>query len=108
MIVAAGDDVVTTKAGKTTHGLERVFSSLYGKVVPGLGFLRLSRMSVKRRVADPVMMEPIEKTHTAKPQEVAKKKAGRKQGRPQGSKKQHRREVDLSPSLRFVQETLKR
>ena len=28
VIVAAGDDVVTTKAGKTTHGLDRFFSSL--------------------------------------------------------------------------------
>ena len=108
VIVAAGDDVVTTKAGKTTHGLDRFFSSLYGKVVPGLGFLSLSLMSVKRRVSYPVMMEPIEKTHTAKPQEIAKKKSGRKRGRPKGSKNQHRRDVELSPYLRFVQETLKR
>ena len=108
VIVAAGDDVVTTKAGKTTHGLDRFFSSLYGKVVPGLGFLSLSLMSVKRRVASPVMMEPIETTHTAKPQEIAKKQSGRKRGRPKGSKNQHRRDVELRPSLRFVQETLKR
>jgi len=54
-----------------------------------------------------VMMEPIEKTHTAKPQEIAKQKSGRKRGRPKGSKNQHRRDVDLSPYLRFVQETLK-
>ena len=104
----AGDDVVTTKSGKTTHGLDRFFSSLYGKVVPGLGFLSLSLLSVKRRVSYPVMMEPIEKTHTAKPQEIAKKKSGRKRGRPKGSKNQHRRDVELSPYLRFVQETLKR
>ena len=108
VIVAAGDDVVTTKAGKTTHGLDRFFSSLYGKVVPGLGFLSLSLISVKRRVSYPVMMEPIEKTHTAKPQESSKKKSGRKRGRPKGSKNQNRRDVDLSLYLRFVQETLKR
>ena len=108
VIEAAGDDVVTTKAGKTTHGLDRFFSSLYGKVVPGLGFLSLSLISVKRRVSYPVMMEPIEKTHTAKPQEISQKKSGRKRGRPQGSKNQNRRDVDLSLYLRFVQETLKR
>jgi putative transposase len=108
VIVAAGDDVVTTQSGKTTHGLDRFFSSLYGKVVPGLGFLSLSLISVKRRVSYPVMMEPIEKTHTAKPQESSQKKSGRTRGRPKGSKNQNRRDVDLSPYLRFVQETLKR
>src|SRR6266513_1075214 len=108
VIVAAGDDVLTPKSGKTTHGLDRFFSSLYGKVVPGLGFLSLSLISVKRRVSYPVMMEPIEKTHTAKPQEISQKKSERKRGRPKGSKNQNRRDVDLSLYLRFVQETLKR
>ena len=30
VIVASGDHVVVTKAGKQTHGLDRFFSSLYG------------------------------------------------------------------------------
>ena len=34
----AGDEVVVTKAGKHTYGLDRFFSSLYGKPVPGLSF----------------------------------------------------------------------
>jgi putative transposase len=33
-----GDEVVVTKAGKITHGLDRCFASLYGKPVPGLAF----------------------------------------------------------------------
>jgi putative transposase len=33
---------VVTKSGKTTYGLDRFFSSLYGKAVPGLCFLSLS------------------------------------------------------------------
>ncbi len=33
-----GDEVVATKAGKHTHGLDRFFASLYGKPVPGLAF----------------------------------------------------------------------
>ena len=33
--VRAGDEVGGTKAGQTTQGLERFFSSLYGKPVPG-------------------------------------------------------------------------
>jgi putative transposase len=108
VMVAAGDDVVTTKSGKKTHGLDRFFSSLYDKVVPGLGFLSLSLISVRRRVSYPVMMEPIEKGPTATPHEVPKKQARGKRGRPKGSKNQHRRDVELSPYLRLVQETLKR
>ena len=37
-----GDEVVATKAGKLTHGLDRFFSSLYGKPVPGIAFFALS------------------------------------------------------------------
>src|SRR3989440_10735886 len=84
------------------------FSSLYGKRVPGLDFLSLSLISVKRRTSYPVMMEQLDKEHTAKPQEGSKKKSHGKQGRPQGSKNRHRRDVALRPYLRFVQETIKR
>jgi DDE superfamily endonuclease len=38
----AGDEVVVTKAGQHTHGLDRFFASLYGKPVPGLAFFTLS------------------------------------------------------------------
>jgi putative transposase len=44
-----GDAVVVTKAGKTTHGLDRFFASLYGKPVPGLAFFALSLVSIQRR-----------------------------------------------------------
>src|SRR2546425_3405093 len=108
VIVMAGDDVVVTKAGKQTHGLGRFFSSLYGKKVPGLGFLSLSLLSVKRRTSYPVMMEQLAPPPPETPQEGAKPKAQGKRGRPPGSKNQHRREVVLSPYLRFVQETIKR
>src|SRR4030095_9990605 len=40
--VVAGDEVIVTKAGQHTHGLDRFFSSLYGKPVPGLDFFTLS------------------------------------------------------------------
>src|SRR2546430_5298684 len=108
VILMGGDDVVVTKSGKQTYGLDRLFSSLYGKRVPGLDFLSLSLISVKRRTSYPVMMEQLDKEHTAKPQEGSKKKSHGKQGRPQGSKNRHRRDVALSPYLRFVQETIKR
>jgi putative transposase len=34
----AGDESVVTKAGKKTHGIDRFFSGLYGKTVPGIAF----------------------------------------------------------------------
>jgi len=108
VILMGGDDVVVTKSGKQTHGLDRFFSSLYGKTVPGLGFLTLSLMSVKRRTSYPVLTEQIDKPHSDTPQEVSKKKSHGKRGRPLGSKNQHRRDVVLSHYLRFVQETIKR
>jgi len=107
VILMGGDDVVVTKSGKTTHGLDRFFSSLYGKTVPGLCFVSLSLMSVKRRTSSPVMMEQPNKLHTEEPQEGCKQQSPRKRGRPKGSKNQHRREVPLSPSLGFVQETIR-
>ena len=107
VILMGGDDVVVTKSGKTTHGLDRFFSSLYGKTVPGLCFLSLSLISVKRRTSYPVMMEPHNKLHTEEPQEGCKPKSPRKRGRPTGSKNQNRREVTLSLYLGFVQETIR-
>ena len=100
-ILAAGDHVVVTKAGKETYGLDRFFSSLYGKAVPGLCFLSLSLISVKRRTSYPALTEQVEKAPMA-PTPPAKTFTGSR-GRPKGSKNRNRREVDLSPSLRFIQ-----
>src|SRR5215470_8937970 len=75
VILMGGDDVVVTKSGKQTDGLDRFFSSLYGKVVPGLDFLSLSLISVTRRTSYPVMMEQLDQEHTATPQEVSKQKS---------------------------------
>src|SRR5688572_13271681 len=46
----AGDEVIVTKAGQHTHGLDRFFSSLYGKPVPGLAFFTLSGRSAQRYI----------------------------------------------------------
>jgi putative transposase len=115
-VVASGDHVVVTKAGKHTHGLDRFFSSLYGKAVPGLCFLSLSLISVKHRKSYPALMEQVEKSSDvpqSAPAQAAKKKGQDRnkakqkrhgsRGRPKGSQNRHRREVELSPSLRFIQ-----
>jgi putative transposase len=108
IVVMSGDYVVVTKSGKTTYGLDRFFSSLYGKAVPGLCFLSLSLLSVKRRTSYPVVTEQVTKAGEAAVQAPSRKKSKGQRGRPQGSKNRNRREVELRPSLRFIQEHLKR
>ena len=106
----SGDHVVVTKSGKSTHGLDRFFSSLYGKAVPGLCFLSLSLLSVKHRLSYPVVTEQVDKPLTVPVQATAKQtqSPGGSRGRPKGSKNRNRREVDLNPSLRFIQLHIKR
>jgi hypothetical protein len=108
VVVMSGEHVVVTKAGKMTSGLARFFSSLYGKTGPGLCFLSLSRLRVKRRTSYPVLTEQVEKPSDALVQELPTPKARGRRGRPQGSKNRNRREVELSPSLRFIQAHIKR
>src|SRR5215471_13400488 len=89
----AGDEVVVTKAGKTTHGLDRFFSSLYGKPVPGLAFFALSLVSIQQRRAFPIHVEQVVRSEAEKAarqaKAAAKKRnvphAKRRPGRPKGS-----------------------
>ena len=48
-----GDEVVATKAGTPTHGLDRFLASLYGKPVPGLAFFTLSLVRTQPRHSCP-------------------------------------------------------
>lgn len=43
-----------TNAGKHSFGLDRFFSSLYGRAVKGLCFFSLSLISTKRRTSYPL------------------------------------------------------
>ncbi|NEP39709.1 MAG: transposase, partial [Okeania sp. SIO2H7] len=52
----AGDEVVVSKSGKKTHGLEHFFSSISGKSIPGLSFFALSLVSVEQRHSFPVRL----------------------------------------------------
>lgn len=110
-ILIGGDESVVTKAGQKTYGLDRFFSSLYGKPVPGLSFFSLSLISVKERTSYPVMMEPVVKETEEKPDQKKSgkkvKKQARKRGRPKGSKNKNRREVELTPYLLQIQTMLK-
>ncbi len=103
VLLLGGDEVVVTKSGKKTHGLDRFFSSLYGKAVPGLCFLSLSLISVKRRCSYPVMMEPVVKEQGAGCLKSEKAPSPRQRGRPKGRANRNRRPVQLSAYLGFVQ-----
>lgn len=102
----AGDEVVVSKSGKETYGVDRFFSSLASKPISGLSFFALSLVSVERRQSFPIKIEQVIKsdaeinsllsTKKAKPQE----KRGR--GRPKGSKNKNKTEVILTSELLLI------
>jgi hypothetical protein len=52
--LVAGDEVIVTKAGKCTHGLDRFFASLYGKPVKPSHCVRRGRPLPKALTGDQV------------------------------------------------------
>jgi putative transposase len=103
----AGDEVVVTKAGKHTYGVDRFFSSLYGKPVPGLSFFTLSLVSTQERRSFPLRVEQSVRSEAEKVASKAKAKAKqqepsaakRRLGRPQGSQNKPKADVTLTPEL---------
>ena len=109
-ILVGGDESVVTKSGQKTYGLDRFFSSLYGKAVPGLSFFSLSLISVNKRTSYPVMMEQVIKEEQQPDKKGSGKKVNKrakKRGRPKESKNKNRREVVLKPYLVHIQTMLK-
>ena len=112
--LVAGDEVVATKAGKHTHGLDRFFSSLYGKPVPGLAFFTLSLVSVQQRRAFPLCVEQVVRSDAEKAASKAKAAARkptvpgtkRRPGRPKGSTNHGKVPVMLTPELVRIQTML--
>src|SRR5256712_7838380 len=102
-----GDEVVATKAGKYTHGLDRFFASLYGKPVPGLAFFTLSLVSVQARRSFPMRVEQVVRSDVEKAASKAKAAAKkpkspydkRRPGRPKGSKNKPKADVTFTPEL---------
>ena len=104
----AGDEVVVTKAGKHTYGLDRFFASLYGKPVPGVSFFALSLVSVQERRSFPLRVEQVVRSEAAKAASKAKKQpqpstAKGRPGRPKGRKNQDKAAVTLTPELLRIQ-----
>src|SRR6266705_2009524 len=105
--LAAGDEVVVTKAGKNTHGLDRFFASLYGKPVPGLAFFTVSLVSVQKRRAFPMRVEQVVRSDAEKAASKAKAAAKKpkaphakgRPGRPKGSTNTNKAPLTLTPEL---------
>jgi len=105
--LVAGDAGIVTKAGKKTSGLDRFFSSLSGKPVPGLSFFPLSLVRVQQRRSFPMRVEQGVRSEAE--QAVSKAKAAaknpksprekRRPGRPKGSPNTPKTPVTLTPEL---------
>ena len=117
------DETVITKSGKRTHGLDRFFSSMADKVIPGIACFAIALVNAEQREAYPVSVEQVVRSEEeiARAKQEAKerrekqkkKKEGteevpkRSPGRPLGSQNKNKEEVELSPELLRIQKQLK-
>src|SRR5512145_1050842 len=107
----AGDETVVTKAGTQTAGLDRLFASLYGKPVPGLGFFTLALISTQRRRSYPIQVDQVLRTDAEKATARAKRARTtaaptgpkRKPGRPKGSTTTAKPPAAVNPELGRIQ-----
>jgi hypothetical protein len=107
----AGDECVVPKAGKRTYGLDRFFSSLYGKPIPGIAFFALSLISTQERRSFPIQVEQMVRSKAKKAAAKTKAKGNKQQkqggpkrpvGRPKGSKNKDKTQVTLTPELQLI------
>jgi hypothetical protein len=112
----AGDEVVASKAGKETHGLDRFFSGIQQRVISGLSFFTFSLVNVREERSYPLHVTQVVRSAEEKAASQAKAKAKntapkmvekRKRGRPKGSKNKTRKEPVLNPELLRIQTALK-
>jgi putative transposase len=119
--IIAGDEVVVSKAGKETYGLDRFFSGLQQRIIPSLSFFAFSLVNVREKQSYPLQAIQIVKSAAEKAAskikaeaKKAKQRSGlpktaetKKPGRPKGSKNKDRQEVVLSAELLRIQTALR-
>jgi hypothetical protein len=99
-----GDEVVVSKEGKHSYGLDLFYSSLENRVRKSLAFLNISLIGVEARKAYSMINKQIIKTSKegcvkdkrSKKNKTKKKKG--KRGRPKGSGNKDKKDIELSPS----------
>ena len=102
--IAAGDEVVFSKAGKETFGLGRFFSSLQQRVIPGLSFFVFSVIDVQERQSYPIQVVQLVKPEGEKAkQEKTKPAKKRAVGRPKGRQNKKEEKPRLSAELLRIQ-----
>jgi hypothetical protein len=109
-----GDEVVCSKAGKETYGLDRFFSSIQQRPIAGLAFFAFSLINVREEKSYPVKIDQVVRNDAEKAASKAKKQAKkdkevgekRKCGRPKGSKNKKSGEVVLNAELQCIQMAL--
>ena len=57
----AGDEVVVSKSGKNTYGVDRFYSSIQNQVIKSVAFLELVLIDVETRKAYPLSTQQIVK-----------------------------------------------
>jgi len=109
-----GDEVVISKAGKYSYGLDLFYSSIENRVRKSLAFLNISLISVEDRKAYPMRNKQIVKESKegcikdkSSKKSKEKKKKG-KRGRPKGSGNKDKKSIELPPYLKFVQKSIKK
>ena len=108
-LILAGDETVVTKAGKQTYGLDRFFSSIAKRVVPGLSFFAISVINPSKRISSVLRMTQLKREHSSssrsrpKAEKTVKKSVKKKRGRPKGSQNKNRRDVELPAYLQHLQ-----
>ena len=88
--ILGGDEVVVTKSGKKTFGIDRFFHSTQNQVVKGISFLNISLIDVDTGKAWNLVMKQITKENkegcakdrSGKKNDKNKNKEKRKIGRP--------------------------
>ncbi len=108
-----GDEVVISKDGKHSYGLDLFYSSLENRVRKSLAFLNISLISVEDRKAYPMINKQIirENKEGCIKDKSSKKEANKKEkgkpGRPEGSGNKDKKKIKLPPYLEFVQRHIK-
>lgn len=110
----AGDEVVVSKAGTKTYGLDRFFSGLQQQVIPSLSFFTFSLVNIREAQSYPIQTTQMVKSAAEKAIRQARAKARqvkqtgekKKPGRPKGSKNKKKQDVMLNPELVRIQKAL--
>lgn len=113
--IVAGDEVVVSKAGKETYGLDRFFSGLQQRIIPSLSFFAFSLVNVCEGHSYPLQATQIVKSAEekaaskikAEAKKVKKTAEKKKPGRPKGSKNKAKQEVVLNTELLRIQTALR-